>query len=1120
MVNRSISKYLILWFVAVGMLMNSCVAERDEHTPEISAIIGYGVNLNADFRKPSTKAGDNGFAVAGKEVRIEQLSERLGERTLYLHTITEEWKGESVAKADEGVVVGKGVETKGSIILPEDLTDNANYNGNIAVSGWVYDGDAASGYAGGQQYFVNDVLSSPYASTRYWPQLNDHIMFYAYAPTDVQSGEKDNNGVANYVTLPSDWGENNVPSFDFVVPNNITEQSDLLVSSALVSKADFGKEVDLTFYHALTAVQFKVEDLDKLLIKSVELSGVRNAETYTYAHNTSGSGDYEDGSWSSTGPTDGEYILDFTQGELEGKDGIENNNGFLFQKQDGADPTVYTLNEENFILFMMPQQLSEGATVTLRGYDTVREEDVTLSASIGGEGKEWKKGQLVVYKISVSDVAVEYVFEIDEVSTVHQSLIADPENDSIPVVETAQGNIVEVVPFYGQVDRKIEVKSYKRVYKLGVIEPQIVPLEWEIDETATPIPNWFDAFSGKSGNGVSDEASVETITYNVVAQTPQCTSHTNLTKKTEDITNNSYQTACDLSLSTKEGTTSMNTANCYIVSGPGYYKLPLVYGNAIKEGVNNTSSYSVTAAEGTVSGTLVNGDGTAISAGYNVLGQFYNYAGPTVADGTVDDPWITADKYIYAPELVAEVVWEDEPCLITEAKVDIEEQYLYFRVREDCICEGNAVVAVKDDDGNENRYASGGIVWSWHIWVTDKDNETMSLTANVDYADDAKDVDATFSYKRGFELMPVPLGYCNGEEKRYEPRSATLTFVQYEDGEARHSASFNVVQVGDNEMSVEHPDNVLYYQYGRKDPIISAYNHPTLGPTNKPFYTGLRGRYSKGYGGGRVGFHQLSETETIQIGHGISNPGKMFESPQLDLPSDEVLGYTLRMYTWYGQGYMSGVPVYVNLWNSNNTFLPMFTYLNTPTSVSVYSNFSAMVSYPPVKTIYDPSPYGYEVPMNNAFAAFTVGGKNYHGTNIADLGFNSDKYSPGFTLYANGFCTFNFKDDRGKSFSLGAFGYKSHDIGSINSYGEYGGALTANPVCVQWPADVEGGDATADYYESYFLLGSSRLYFMSSRIESQTSVFWPMASSSMAHAFPVMPAVTGLNAYWIDPNQQ
>lgn len=54
---------------------------------------------------------------------------------------------------------------------------------------------------------------------------------------------------------------------------------------------------------------------------------------------------------------------------------------------------------------------------------------------------------------------------------------------------------------------------------------------------------------------------------------------------------NSKDNAFDLS--TPEGTgVPQNTANCYIVNAGGWYKLPLVYGNAITNGVTNDKAYT------------------------------------------------------------------------------------------------------------------------------------------------------------------------------------------------------------------------------------------------------------------------------------------------------------------------------------------------------------------------------------------------------------------------------------------------------------------------------------------------------------------------------------------------
>ena len=52
----------------------------------------------------------------------------------------------------------------------------------------------------------------------------------------------------------------------------------------------------------------------------------------------------------------------------------------------------------------------------------------------------------------------------------------------------------------------------------------------------------------------------------------------------------SAATPYNLSNSTGAATVE-NTANSYVISAPGVYMFPLVYGNAIKGGVTNRSAY-------------------------------------------------------------------------------------------------------------------------------------------------------------------------------------------------------------------------------------------------------------------------------------------------------------------------------------------------------------------------------------------------------------------------------------------------------------------------------------------------------------------------------------------------
>ena len=134
------------------------------------------------------------------------------------------------------------------------------------------------------------------------------------------------------------------------------------------------------------------------------------------------------------------------------------------------------------------------------------------------------------------------------------------------------------------------------------------------------------------------------------------------------------------------------TANCYMVHTAGKYRLPLVYGNAIKNGEANTSAYTGT-DNWRCTQTFPNHEGNAINA-----------------------PWITkspdekgADRGMGISVASAELLWQDAQGLVTE--VGIKGDYLTLTVGKNATeQEGNAVVAAKTADGT--------IVWSWHIWVT------------------------------------------------------------------------------------------------------------------------------------------------------------------------------------------------------------------------------------------------------------------------------------------------------------------------------------------------------------------------------------------------------------------
>lgn len=216
----------------------------------------------------------------------------------------------------------------------------------------------------------------------------------------------------------------------------------------------------------------------------------------------------------------------------------------------------------------------------------------------------------------------------------------------------------------------------------------------------------------------------------------------------------------------KGGSVVENTANCYVIGAPGYYSFPLVYGNAIKDGAANSSAYTSAAASGS-----------------SILNPFVNHAG-----AGIKAPYLTDNGCTPA---YAELVWQDASSLVSEIRYNIGSNggNISFKVDKHTIQQGNAVIAVKD--------ASGTVLWSWHIWVTDED---------VDNA-----IEVTNHQNVRYRFMPVPLGWCDGETVTYGARGCKVRFTAGE-----QTADIAVSQ---NSSTVTTGGNHPYYQWGRKDPF-------------------------------------------------------------------------------------------------------------------------------------------------------------------------------------------------------------------------------------------------------------------------------------------------------------
>lgn len=125
------------------------------------------------------------------------------------------------------------------------------------------------------------------------------------------------------------------------------------------------------------------------------------------------------------------------------------------------------------------------------------------------------------------------------------------------------------------------------------------------------------------------------------------------------------------------------TANCYVVNAAGTYKIPLVFGNALKNGSTNSTAY--TNNGGTYSHNFVDFNGTVVTSPYieNISGKA-NSAQLSIAD---TDGIFTDIRIV-----------DGSPC-----------RYLQFKVNSVPDTGANGVLSIKN--------SRGVIMWSWHIWV-------------------------------------------------------------------------------------------------------------------------------------------------------------------------------------------------------------------------------------------------------------------------------------------------------------------------------------------------------------------------------------------------------------------
>lgn len=1113
-------QHSIYMFLGVLLTTTACSDDYFNHNEEVeySDYIGYNVTVTGNEQFLSRSGGDASHN--SRQLTIGNTGATIGGRPLYLHTEVVDSIPMSISQAKNSATPSRGTITTAPA--------------NISISAVVFDGDKNAWpndekTAEAQMYMHNEELtaSGNWQTNRYWPRENGWIRFYAYSPYNIL-GE---NGLPVISTAE--------PSFSYTVDNDITKQQDLLVGSEQYI-GGWCKTAQLDMCHALAAVKIHIDgNVSDFTLKELTIEGLNNSGTYTYKFDSGATSDgkndtqtHDAGVWTDQSGT-AKYTLYHNETGMPlttiEKDA---NNNSLIDPETGKSTGYTDMTAGNMVLLMMPQTLTANAKITITGYDEILKQDgVKLSATIGNGVKQWEKGKMYTYTLSFSSTDIQYHLNVNP--------------------ETA-------IPYYGIKDAPIKVESYKAVTRSGIATVKI-PVPWEavavIDGEEKPIPDWF-MMQAESGAGSADAT---TYTYSAVPNLTSSQSHVNMKSLSHK------GTAEDpFNLSTNKmysaGHDPENTANCYYVSAPGYYTFPLVYGNAITGGSTNSSAYKgyeQIDATKTSKLTDANGNlqGSEATATYSSLGNFVDHD-----DKDITQPWIVSSRGGHYVADKAEIVWQDEPCLITEVKLNETKDYITFRVRQDCICEGNAVIAVKDENGTT--------MWSWHIWVADGyfyydigdsgfdfyNNSTNSFVTRpvknrmtkTDWEDYDRDTKANNTPTAGtyteteFKIIPAHLGHCDGETKIYGARSLTLRFKQVEDANAEFLGTplSQDCTFEQQEGTVTTIDNIPYYQYGRKDPMLPTGNG---NDTDKVHYLN---NWTQSY----TIVNANGQAKTL--GEAIQNPEKYYHVHGTGRTSD--LSSNIRLYNWYND---KGSP-YINLWNTSSQFLPMFSEcgLKAP---KYHAKFDEIIRAGVTKTIYDPCPPGFELPRVDAFSGATYSGRNmwpfyYYttdGTYIQDFHTESGaapvhlqanvwipaedtEYDPsnpisglnglisynGLTLYCE---TMDEVGTRGAgqtmewggpSLFVPFFGHRNGEYGKVAQYGNYAAALTCTPTCMQWYTTEQENNATGYLFQ-----------YMRLCIIKESCSLRVFSASDFDLAFGIMPAINPSstisgNANWSGDN--
>lgn len=467
------------------------------------------------------------------------------------------------------------------------------------------------------------------------------------------------------------------PTVEFQVKPNVQDQVDLMTAcSGDVRYVTRGRapQTNLKFRHALTAIRFAVGQnlsFDKTITK-ITLKNVLLKSKYVLSNKYDGTG----AKWNHTGyNTRGDVSL----AGLSYKTNEDPNSIVRNQNTYRTENDILKLND-GYTFYMIPQELTGKVTA-----EVVFSDNSKITVPLTGA---WKEGTTRTYKLSQKNSTWGYIL-----------LTTSP----------------KAAAFNATATEKYTIKSYREAPDgtKKAVAWKVIGYDANGDGnfSMTEKPSWLGNLKTEGNGGERAEETTASLVPSAVVDL--------VAQRNKELKNakalGSNGAPYNLSNSTGAATVE-NTANSYVISAPGVYMFPLVYGNAIKGGATNASAY-----KGNVADFKANVNGTMKNV---ILQNLVDHNGNPISNPWIEKTHNGANNGVNA----AQIVWTDEPNIVRSNAVSIHRDgngnaFVKFEVKQADIKSGNTVIAVKK--GNT-------IVWSWHLWFAPKDALDKIAVTNKD----------------------------------------------------------------------------------------------------------------------------------------------------------------------------------------------------------------------------------------------------------------------------------------------------------------------------------------------------------------------------------------------------